>query len=430
MVSWGKWIAGGLLVLGLPLSVGAADSLETLRYAVSGGTPNLDVRLRYEDVEQGDKLPAPAAPLEEADATTLRTRLGYTTGKWNGLDVMVELEDIHALGSEDYNSCPAGVSPLFSDACNGKTTHSVIADPTGTELNQVWLRYVGIPNTVLKYGRQRLVLDNARFIGNVGWRQNEMTYDGFNVVNTSLPKLTVNYSHLTNANNIFAGNFELAGDLLNLAWAPSEKLNLVGYYYLLDFENDLVGPQALRPDNKTYGLRATGAMPFAPAKFVYAAEVARQGQYKDAADTVDADYYLLEGGVVYQPFTVKLGYEVLGSNGDGTYGFQTPLATLHAFQGWADLFLKTPNSGIKNPYLSLAAVVEKFSFLAVYHDFKADEGGNHFGDEIDLSVSRPINDNLSLMLKYADFSVDENDASAANPLRDTKKIWLQTEYKF
>ena len=131
-----------------------------------------------------------------------------------------------------------------------------------------------------------------------------------------------------------------------------------------------------------------------------------------------------------EPFTVKLGYEVLGSNSDGTYGFQTPLATLHAFQGWADLFLKTPNTGIKNPYLSLGAVVEKFSFLAVYHDFKADEGGNHFGDEIDLSIARPINDNLSVMLKYADFSVDENDASAANPLRDTKKIWLQTEYKF
>ena len=245
-----------------------------------------------------------------------------------------------------------------------------------------------------------------------------------------LPKVTINYSHLTNANNIFGGDFQLEGDLLNVAWAPSEKFNLVGYYYLLDFDNDLVGPQALRPDNKTLGLRASGAVPFAPAKFVYAAEVARQDGYKDAADAVDANYFLLEGGVAYQPFTVKLGYEVLGSNSDGTYGFQTPLATLHAFQGWADLFLKTPNTGIKNPYLSLGAVVEKFSFLAVYHDFKADEGGNHFGDEIDLSVSRPINDNLSVMLKYADFSVDENDASAANPLRDTRKIWLQTEYKF
>lgn len=428
MISLVKWAAVGVLAMSVPLAASAADSLETLRYAFSGGTPNLDLRLRYESVEQGLGVPA-GAQLEEADGITLRTRLGYTTGKWNGLDLMVEAEDVHKL-SGDFNDCPAGVSPLFSDECNGKTTHSVIADPSVTELNQLWLRYVGIPNTVLKYGRQRLILDNARFIGNVGWRQNEMTYDAFNVVNTSLPKITINYSHLTNANNFFGGDFQLEGDLLNIAWAPSEKLSLAGYYYLLDFENDLAGPQALRPDNKTYGLRASGAVPLEKAKFVYAAEVARQDQYKDAADKVDADYALLEGGVIYPPFTVKLGYEVLGSNGDATYGFQTPLATLHAFQGWADVFLKTPNTGIKNPYLSLGAVVEKFSFLAVYHDFKADEGGNHFGDEIDLSVSRPINDSLSVMLKYADFSVDENDASAANPLRDTRRIWLQTEYKF
>lgn len=421
------YVAVAVLGLSAPV-IEAADSLETLRYAFSGGTPNLDVRLRYESAEQGEGVPTGLA-LEEADAVTLRTRLGYTTGKWNAFDLMVELEDVHKL-SGDFNDCPAGVSPLFSDECSGKTTHSVIADPSVTELNQAWLRYAGLPDTVLKYGRQRLILDNARFIGNVGWRQNEMTYDGFNVVNTSLPKITINYSNLSNANNFFGGNFQLEGDLLNVGWAPSEKFNLTAYYYALDFENNLAGPQALRPDNKTVGLRASGAVPFEPVKFLYAVEVASQNQYKDAVEAVDADYSLLEGGVVYLPFTVKLGYEVLGSNGDGTYGFQTPLATLHAFQGWADLFLKTPNTGMKNPYLSLGAVVEKFNFLAVYHDFKADEGGNHFGDEIDLSVARPINDNLSLMLKYADFKVDENDASAANPLRDTEKLWLQAEYKF
>ena len=37
----------------------------------------------------------------------------------------------------------------------------------------------------------------------------------------------------------------------------------------------------------------------------------------------------------------KLGYEELGSNA-GLYGLQTPLATLHAFNGWADKFLVTP----------------------------------------------------------------------------------------
>jgi hypothetical protein len=409
MLNRGKWAIGALLLGGAGIST-AAEPLDMLRYALSGGTPNLDLRLRYEDVEQDNAL-------ENADALTLRTRLGYTTAKWNGLDLMVELEDVHALGGEDYNSCAGTGSPFFGDGCNGNTTFSLVADPEDTELNQFWLRYAGIPKTVLKYGRQRLVLDNHRFIGNVGWRQNEMTYDGLSLVNTALPKLTVNYAHLTNANNIFGGDFQLTGDLLNVAWAQSERFNLTGYAYLLDFDVDV----AARRDTRTYGLRATGAVPLAPVKFLYALEYASQDRHKDSPDSVDADYKLIELGAVYQAVTGKLGYEVLG--GDGSYGFQTPLATLHAFQGWADVFLNTPAAGVRDAYLSLGAAVEKFSFLAVYHDFSADSGGADFGDEWDASVSRPINDNLSVMLKYADYSADSFSV-------DTEKLWLQAEYKF
>ena len=408
MKQWGKRLSiyACALLWGSPFSVVAADGTEGLTQALTGGKANLDLRLRYEDVEQDNAL-------EDADALTLRTRLGYTTGKWNDFDMQVEFEDVHALGDEDYNSCPG----TLSDSCNGNATFSVIADPTDTELNQFWLRYGGIANTVLKYGRQRLILDNARFIGNVGWRQNEMTYDGFNLVNTSLPKIIVNYSHLTNANNIFFGDFQLEGDLLNVAWAPSEQFKLVGYGYLVDFDVNLPA----RRDTQTLGLRAAGSVPFEPAKFIYTLEYAKQDDYKDSPSTVDADYTLVEAGAVIKPVTAKLGYEVLG--GDGVFGFQTPLATLHAFQGWADVFLNTPVVGVQDTYLSLGAVVEKFNFLAVYHDFSADEGSVDFGTEIDLQVSRPISDKLNVLAKYADYSADSFAV-------DTKKLWLQAEYKF
>ena len=36
--------------------------------------------------------------------------------------------------------------------------------------------------------------------------------------------------------------------------------------------------------------------------------------------------------------------------GNGTIGFSTPLATLHKFQGFADVFLTTPASGITDAY--------------------------------------------------------------------------------
>ncbi len=388
----------------------AAEPVTQLHGALAGGQPSLNLRLRYEAAEQDNALAA-------ADAVTLRTRLGYTTARWNSLDLMVELEDVHALGSEDYNSCPGTGSPVFGDGCNGRAAFAVVADPEGTELNQFWLRYAGIAKTVLKYGRQRLALDNHRFIGNVGWRQNEMTFDGLSVVNTALPKLTINYAHLTNANNIFGGDFQLRGDLLNMAWAQSQRFKLTGYAYLVDFDVDVPA----RRDTRTYGLRASGALPLAQVKFLYALEYASQERHGDSPDSVDAGYKLVELGTAYKAVTGRLGYEVLG--GDGTYGFQTPLATLHAFQGWADVFLNTPADGVRDAYLSLSAVVDKFSFLAVYHDFSADSGSADFGEEWDASVSRSINDHLSVMLKYADYN-------AKDLAVDTHKLWAQAEYTF
>lgn len=408
------WILGSALAA-LPLAISAAGSTDALSQAALDGTPNLDLRLRYEDVAQDNALQA-------AEALTLRTRLGYTTGKWHGFDAQVELEDVHALGDEDYNSCPG----LLSDACNGNAGNSVVADPGGTELNQFWLRYTGLSDTVFKYGRQRLILDNARFVGNVGWRQNEMTFDAFNVANTSLPKVTINYSRLTNANNIFFGDFQLRGDLVNVAWVPSDEFKLTGYAYLLDFDVNPAAP-GQRSDSRTLGLRASGSRQLEPVRFLYTLEYAKQDDYKDSPSTLDADYSLVEIGIAFKSISIRVGYEVLGGDTSTPYAFQTPLATAHAFQGWADLFLNTPQAagfaGIQDVYLSLGTAVGKFSFLAVYHDFDPDDGSGRYGDEINLQVARPINDALGVTLKYADYNAD-------GFAMDTRKLWLQADYRF
>jgi hypothetical protein len=56
----------------------------------------------------------------------------------------------------------------------GDPTRDVIADPQTSELNQLWVSYTGIPDTEIKGGRQRIIFDDSRFIGNVGWRQMEL----------------------------------------------------------------------------------------------------------------------------------------------------------------------------------------------------------------------------------------------------------------
>ena len=68
--------------------------------------------------------------------------------------------------------------------------------------------------------------------------------------------------------------------------------------------------------------------------------------------------------------------------------FRTPLATLHAFQGWADLFLATPNAGIDDLFFNVKFGIEKWQLQAIYHDFSSESGSTDYGTEIDLSGSR------------------------------------------
>jgi hypothetical protein len=397
-----------------------ADSLDTLPFAISGGAPNLELRERYEFVDR-DRLS------DNANALTLRTRLGYTTGKWNGLDAMAEYEGTIAEGGKAYRPTPTSTT---------NATFPVVSDPEGNELNQMFLRYTGLPQTAVKLGRQRLILDNARFIGNAGWRQNEITYDGVTAVNTSIPKTTITYAYLSNENNFTYGDAPMRTHLANAAFAPSPMFNLVGYMYLINFQQQTpnsgqaaAGPKSTASNligNKDYGARSFGAVPVGGTKLLYTLEYARQMNYGQSASTVSTVYYLIEPGLSYKKFTGKLGYEVLGSN--GTNAFQTPLATLHAFQGWGDLFLTTPKLGIEDAYLSLGGTVEKVALLAMYHDFHAvkdgNKGGDHYGEEFDVQISRPITKSLSVLAKYADYVAKDSVTFS------TQKAWLQLEYKF
>lgn len=388
-------------VAGLPFA-SHADSLETLPYAFSGGTPSLDLRLRYENVDQQNGL-------RNAYATTLRGRLGYDTGKWNDFDLYGEYEGTTAFFNQDYNS-----------TTNGKTNQSVIADPQDTRLNQAFLRYSGLPKTVVKLGRQRLILDNARFVGNVGWRDAEQTYDGYNLVTSWFaPKSTLNYTYISNVNNVFYTDFALRGHLINANYKFAPWLSLTGYAYLLDFKQNV----ATRRDTRTFGTRATGSLPLGDFTLSYTGEFARQLRYADSPQNVGASYYFVEPVVSWKMLTAKAGYEILGANSDGSYGFQTPLATLHLFQGYADRFLNTPNTGIRDLYFYGSAKVEQFTLAARYHDFHADDGGAKYGTEVDAIVSRPIVKNLSGLVKYATYHHDTFGV-------ETKILWAELDYAF
>lgn len=372
----------------------AADNLVD---AVKGGKVNGDFRLRYETNDT-------AGGTDEATALTLRSRLGYTTDDYMGFKAALEFEDVRALIDE--------YSPE-------DTTFDLVNDPEDTEVNQAYLAYTGVPATNIAAGRQRITLDNHRWVGNVGWRQDEQTFDALRIVNSSIANTTLTYAYLNGVHTI-AGDAkdEIEGHLLNAGIDKLGPGKLTAYAYLLDYDTNTVQ----KTDSQTIGVRYAGAVDVG-TKLRFAAEYAQQSDYGDAA-TFDGDYMLVEVGGDVGIVGLNFGYEVLGSDG-GTAAVQTPLATGHAFNGWADKFLTTPAAGLVDMYLGASASVVGVNLSAVYHMYETDEGSNDLGDEINLLAAKKISDNLAAGLKLASFSADTGSGQV-----DTDKFWVWGELKF
>ena len=419
----------------------ASLAADTLTAAITGGTTSANLQYRYEDVS------TKAASANQAQAQTVRLRLGYATGSYAGFGAMVEAESVQALGAKHYDSRALG------QTANG---YAVVADPESHEINQAFLSYSGIPKTVAKWGRQRIKLDNDRFVGNVGWRQNEQTYDGFSIVNTALAATTLTAAYITNVNRVFSdsaaarssgpagGNHKMKSTLLNANYKGWSAGELSAYAYLLDYAPSTA---VLGNTSDTYGLRFKGKAPLGGVKLLYTAEFATQSDGTNNPVSYRANYALLEGGVDLEAVVFKAGYEVLGSDMGATNkasgaavaagkSFSTPLATLHAFNGWADMFLTTPSQGLQDVYLSAEGKLAGISLGAVYHDYRADHtsavlSSSKLGSEWNLIASKAFTKNYAMGVKFASYKAAGTPATtfgAGNV--DTKKAWLWGELKF
>lgn len=370
--------------------------------ALETGKVSFNARLRHEHVDQSGLA-------EKADALTLRSRLGYTTAAYRGFQFMVEAENVTAL-IDDY-----------ADGVAASLGYPVVADPEVTEVNQAWIGYT-TGKTKGTLGRQRLVLDNARFVGDVAWRQDQQTFDAFVLQDTTVDRLAFAYAYLWRINRVFGDTLDWDSDshIVQASYGGFPLGTLTGYAYLLDFDQ----PAGARGNSTaTYGLSFAGATALSDTvRLNYRLEYATQSDYRGSPLDYRADYYAAELGAAWKPFSLTAGHEVLGS--DHGQGFRTPLATLHAFNGWADVFLSTPAAGLRDTYAKVtAALPAGLQFLGFYHRFEADRGGGRFGDEIDLQLVRRFNKHLSFTAKAAFFEGKQGFA-------DREKYMVQADFVF
>jgi hypothetical protein len=426
----------GLLLLGtLALaSTAFAENPENAKdfwEALTKGTPVLDMRGRIEIAEVGS--------LDQAEAYTLRTRLGYGTKPWYSTLAFVEFENTAAVATDQY----------WNLVELNRLSKSPIADPTNTEVNQAYMKIANEDWADLKVvgGRQRIILDDSRFIGNVGWRQNEQTYDGvYGSSSFMLDDFQGLYSYIGWVRRIFGNQDYKPGSsntfdwhskthLINASYSRFSFVKPVAFIYLVELDNPksaaLVSPVRAQ-SSASYGFRLPGAWEFAEDwKLAYLGSYAYQMDYQNNPTDYSAHYALIDLKLTWSKLgTLGAGWEMLGSD-DGTAQFKTPLATLHKWNGWADVFLSSGGrNGLQDAYVTLAPKLPwELKMLLVYHHFRADEGGYTLGNEFDARLSRSFTKHLNLMFKSAYFKASDGAIVGTTAIPDVWRIWLQIGLK-
>lgn len=379
-------------------------------------TPSVDVRLRYEGVEQ-DGID------RSADAVTIRVRTGITARR-GALSAVVEAQGNLAIVDR------------FEDGVSGPSRYPGVGDPENVALYRAQLQYrtAALTGTA---GRQRVVLDDERFVGIANFRQNGRTFDAARAEWSPLPGLKADLTYAWSVrtpngiNGSGARPTAIGGDnvFANLAYATPIGL-LTGFAYLVD--QDEAAIQGYRLSSQSYGGRLAGSRDLARGvKLSWQFSGARQSDYHRNPNRYRASYYLADAGLDVAAARIGAGYEVLGAadgpaRGTALTSFQTPLAAIFKFQGWADKFTTTPPDGVRDLYGSATwtwktvGPLNGVQLQGVVHRFTSDRLVRHYGNELNLLASARWR-RYTASVRFADYRADRF-------ATDTRKVWLELDY--
>jgi len=377
--------------------------------------PLLDARLRWENVDQ-------QGIGRQADAVTFRLRAGaeLTSSDWS------------LLAEGEATAAPV---ERYDSGLNDKTFYPLVADPENIELNRLQLQYQGLRKTLITVGRQRVNLDDQRFVGASGWRQNEQTFDAIRLEHGDSKGFKADLIYSWSVRTIWGIDGQeprqqaIGGNnVFATVSHPTPVGTLSGFAFLVD--QDEVAVQGFRLSSQSYGVRLAGSRTLSStAKLNYTLSYASQSDWHRNPNNYRADYWLGDIGVEFGPAKLGIGHERLGAvEGLPFTSFQTPLATLHKFQGWADKFLITPPNGIRDWYGGAGygwkkiAGLDAINATLAYHHFKSDRLGLHYGKEVDVMLSAKKR-GWTATAKLAAYDADDL-------ATDTRKLWLQLEWAY
>lgn len=375
--------------------------------------PVAEARLRFEQVAQQGFA-------EDATAMTLRARAGVEATSGPLVATVIAQGNLALIGRYD------------DGLGGGMAGRPLVADPENVALSVGQLQYRA-PGLTLTAGRQRILLDDERFVGGVGFRQNGQSFDAMRAQWTLQKDLTLDLSYAWRVNSIWgiegrgARPRSVGGDNLfaNLGWkTPIGTLS--GFAYAID--QDEAAVQGYRLSSLSYGVRLAGSAPVAEgATLGWQLSHARQQDHGRNPNDYRARYWLADATLGWRGWKLNAGHELLGADDGRPFtSFQMPLGTNFKFQGWADRFLTTPPNGLRDLYVGGGYALPKLGALkavtvsATWHRYRSDRLAIRYGEEWNLMAMARWNKTL-ISVRYADY---RREAFAA----DTRKFWVQADW--
>ncbi|NOY24182.1 MAG: hypothetical protein GXO70_11825 [Acidobacteria bacterium] len=386
-----------------------AQAGDSLLDALKNGKVSMQLQFSFEYSDFSD-----AANLDAAKGLNLRTRLGYRTGKWGNIQGFVQFHNLSQL-LDDYR-WPGG----------GNSNYDVIADPDGSRIQQGYLDISFGAHSALRAGRQEIILDDARLIGNVGWRQNGQSFDGLTFSCTGLANNTFKASWITRVNTIFLTHVNLDKlILLHDSYRVSDKVSIDGFGYLLDTESEAPDSR----DSATYGARLKAS----PGIFSLDVTYAVQTDYADG-ENHGGDMITVIGLAKVGNWKLGGGANVVSGQNGNDRPFDTLFSTAHKWNGWADQFLATNGgnliNGLQDVFVQAGTTFSGIKFLAMAHWFDTTDANTYdgtYGTELDFVFTKSFNKNLSGLVKFAFYNAD---STVDNPTVDETVIWVRLNYHF
>ena len=347
--------------------------------------------------------------------TSMRLRVAIESRLDASVSFFAQLQDVRLWGEE--------ASPLGDYRADN------------IDLHQGYLRIHGqrLPWLTSTIGRMEATFGGERLVGPVGWAQQGQSFDG--------ARLDVERGW---------GDVALVAFKIGEASAPSvsQDSELYGAYGTV---RD-IGPGSLDVYwlfNRIEGLGDTDQHSVG-SRYVFSAGRLNgrvEGTLqKGTRAAVDVSAFMIGArlGATLLPerLDATLWYDYLSGDDPATPAvevFHTLYATGHKFYGFADLFLDIPahtaGAGLQDMALKLALrATDRVRFAADLHSFRAAEqgtlSGSHFGDELDLSVTRRHSEHLTATVGFSYILQDDAWAEIGRLDEDMKWLYVMLSAAF